>query len=162
MLVTNIKESKYYITPWGKIFPFILLGVFVILTFLICLRLFSPVPIMKDYDKLSLHSSSYYIYFSKSSSDISENQEPVLAKIIEEVKACATKSVYLVGHCNPQKKGGYSYRNGDHFLANERAQSVSNYLIDKGIPSYQIYIYENGSLNAGKFRNNDRVEIYFK
>ena len=129
---------------------------------LIWLYLGSIVPVMKDYDKLSLETSSFYIYFGKSSSEISNNQNAVIDKIIESVKSHSDKKIYLLGNAGAQKKGDYSHRGGDHLLAGSRAQSISARLIDSGIPSHQIYIFENGSQTAAKFSNNDFVEIYLK
>jgi len=119
------------------------------------------VPVM-NVEKLKLLDDSFFVYFSARSSDLKESQHGVMDRAIDDIKLDATRAVYVIGNCKRQKRGAYSYRNGDHTLAGERAQAVANYLMEKGIPDYSIFIYENGSLMAGNRGQNDCVELYFK
>jgi len=158
----NNEETKIYrITPKSRIAFIILVGVFVVFILLSNL-ITNHVPVMKNVSTTSLLTDSFYVYFPKESSDLEANQDPTMDKAISDIALDATRAVYVIGNCNIQKSGSYSSKDGDHLLAQGRAQAVANYLMSKGIPGYSIFIFENGSLTAKPFSNNDRVEIYFK
>jgi len=157
----NNNKRRYKATPMGRILIVLLVGVFVVAIIGVSAYANARVPIM-DVSKLSLLNDSYFVYFSSSSAQLKVSQNSVMDKAISDIALDATRAVYVIGNCNVQNRGEYSSKNGDHVLAGERSQAVANYLILKGIPDYSIYIYENGSLLANRFSNNDRVEIYFK
>jgi len=158
----NNEETKIYrITPKMRLVFILLVGVFAV--FIVLSNIITNhVPVMRNVSNTSLLTNSFYVYFPKSSSDIQTNQNPTMDKAIKDIALDATRAVYVIGNCDLQKSGAYSAKGGDHLLAQNRAQAVSDYLMAHGIPSYSIFIFENGSLTAKPFSNNDNVEIYFK
>jgi len=138
----------------------LLIGVFVIGIVGFSIYASAKVPVMNTADK-SLLTDSFFVYFPSHSSDLKSNQDAVIDKAVSDISADSARTFYIIGNCNVQTRGAYSYKNGDHTLADERAQAVANYLKSQGVTSI-IYVFENGSLLSDNFKDNDRAEIYYK
>ncbi len=94
-----------------------------------------PPPPIKKIDIATLKKLFVFdqLYYKYGSSDISDNSQEQLNRLIQFLKEYPNSSVELIGHTDSRGNGDFNLK-----LSLERAESVKQMIIDTGVASYRI------------------------
>jgi outer membrane protein OmpA-like peptidoglycan-associated protein len=116
---------------------------------------------MGNFKNANVSQQTFYIYFEREGSSISDRQAEVLQKAVFDVKNNPEKFLYIEGNCSLQD-GAYASETAAHTLALQRANTIADYFIKNGVSSGRIKVTENGNTRPTRELDNDRVDIYMR
>ena len=114
--------------------------------------------------RLDVISKTRAIYFATASANLDSESEPLLNSLAQITKRCPSVRIEVSGHTDSDGKSAFNQR-----LSEQRAEAVSDYLIEKGVGAARIKIAGYGDTrpvasndtDANKAKNR-RIEFHVK
>ena len=84
----------------------------------------------------------YTVYFGENSAEIPDSLEDVLCEALSVMDICETADMMITGHCDDRLSEEYN-----DSLGWERAKSVRNWFVERGIANFRIMTLSRGEID---------------
>lgn len=99
----------------------------------------APVTMIDSNEPLNISEAMYLVFFDFDSSSVNNEGMDVVQTVVNEMQSRNIMGVDIVGHTDTSGSDAYNQR-----LANQRATSIKNELVSRGIPAGSITVSGRG------------------